>query len=972
MSKATYIPTNTPVIVLEKINDTHVRVFLDAEEKVVSRADIRQEDAPKFSTWDETNSLILQSIINNPVTDLLYSYNTNQLVPEHYQYRPLIKMLQSPNNRLLIADEVGLGKTIEAGMILQEIDKREDIEIALIVVPSSLTLKWKQEMLMRFGVDFEIQKVNQFKNFLKEYETYNDSRVFTKNIIVSYHSLRDDTIIELLKDTALYIDVLIMDEAHTFRNSETSTFESAALVTSLAEHILFLSATPMQNKLSDLFNLLSLLDEDSFLDEEHFIKTIRPNSLIHQVIAHLKTRKSLQDIQQLIENNDLKSLNVSEYQEDLFQRFLQEKFLSQNGRVDYIKQFTEADNLSYIINRTKKKDVGMFIPREAVSHTIPGTKAEQDFYNEVIEFVKLFFKYKNPKIPAGFITIMPERMASSCMIASIESFKQMRKTKKFFITDIDDQDNDLIDVDIEDVLLEKLDILIAKGKMIGEQDSKYKAFEETVNNLKAQDVKKMIVFSFFKKTLAYLEVKLSEKGFRVGKIDGDLTPEERFAKINEFRESKFDILLSSEVGSEGLDMQFCNVVVNYDLPWNPMRVEQRIGRIDRIGQEADKLLVFNLCIEGTIEDRILNRLYSKLNIFESSIGELEPILGDIKTVFDIEKMVDLSDDDIQKKVELEAQSLIRQKKDVIEQNLAMDAMLNDDYAFDETYDEFINSNKELYVQRGSEKLFLDFLKQENIDFITLKNNIFRLNQEQSKQLFEVLKPKMAEPRNKAIHTLQKRILNKLRKAKNFYFAFTKIDGHDFTLEYLSLSHPMIKMVVQKQGEISFANAKNSAVGEGYAVVYREEINAHKKTSRLKTVVFNNASKPLNNPDYYTFAVQCKNIAPSGSLEDLTEKMGMIESFIIDRLEKNIADQKRATKHLLNQKILALKEHYEKKRKHAKKMEEKVHNLDVIRMRRAQVENINQLEIKKIAALQKQMEVTGSYQILGVVKLVEAN
>ena len=117
--------------------------------------------------------------------------------------------------------------------------------------------------------------------------------------------------------------------------------------------------------------------------------------------------------------------------------------------------------------------------------------------------------------------------------------------------------------------------------------------------------------------------------------------EERFAKIKEFKKGGFDILLSSEVGSEGLDMQFCNVVINYDLPWNPMRVEQRIGRIDRIGQKFDKLHIFNLCIVGSIEDRIYNRLYSKLGIFENSIGELEPILGELEKQLNISELIDL-------------------------------------------------------------------------------------------------------------------------------------------------------------------------------------------------------------------------------------------------------------------------------------------------------------------------------------------
>ena len=968
MKKAIYLPTDTSIIILNEIDETYVNVFLDGEEKTVSCKDIKLKSEAKSNTFDEMNNIIFSTLISNPVSDLLYSYNSSRLIPKHYQYRPLIKMLNSPNNRLLIADEVGLGKTIEAGMIFKEIDKRDDIEIALVVVPSSLTLKWKDEMYMRFGEEFEIQKVNQFRAFLKDYDAFSDSKVFTNKIIISYHTLRDEIITDMLQDTMLHIDMLIMDEAHSFRNSETSTFEGAALVTGLSEHILFLSATPVQNSISDLFNILSLLDEENFIDEDYFLKTIQPNSLIHQIVANLKNGQSLDAVQSLISEVDLNKLHLSYHQETLFTDFTSEKELVQEERVEYIKQFTEADNLSYIINRTKKKDVGMFIPREAVSHTIPGTEEEMAFYEEVVDFVKLLFKYKNPKIPSGFITIMPERMASSCMLASIKSFENMRKTKKFFVGDIDDQDDELVDIDLEEFLLAKLDVLIAKGKEIGSEDSKYRAFEDTIDKLRVQDVKKMIVFSFFKKTLSYLEEKLIAKGLRVGKIDGDLSPEERYEKINNFRDDKFDILLSSEVGSEGLDMQFCNVVINYDLPWNPMRVEQRIGRIDRIGQVAEKLLIFNLCIEGTVEDRILNRLYTKLNIFESSLGELEPILGDIQKTFNIQNMINLSNDEIKRKIDLEAQSLIRQKKDISEHNTAMDTMLNDDYNFDETYEEYTNSTKEIFVQVGSQNLVLNFLKNNNINFLAMANGIYRINTNEAKELFNTLKPLMVDAREKSIYISQKRVLNRLRKSKSFHFTFTKEENHDFNLEYISLSHPFLKMMESKSHELCYSKAQHNNYSDGFAVVYREDIHGHKKFTTLNTVIVDKNLELVDNIDYYSFAANCSNIFTEASIEVLESKKASIEPQIIKQLNISIALKKAETEQLINQKIQVLQEHYEKKRVYAQKMEAKVSNLDVIRMRQAQVENIKQLEAQKISALKKQLEVIGNYKILAVMEL----
>jgi len=968
MKKAIYIPTGEAIIVLNEIGETHVNIFLAGEEKTVILSDIQYMIEPTLSTIESIQESILADIVTKPVSDLLYSYNTNRLIPEHYQYRPMLKMLNSPNNRLLIADEVGLGKTIEAGMIFKEISKRDNVDIALIVVPSSLTLKWKEEMLLRFDEEFDILKTNQFRAFLKEYEQYSDSKVFVKKMIISYHTLRDEEIREYLRHTSLYIDILIMDEAHSFRNNETSTFEGAALITGLSEHILFLTATPVQNKLSDLFNILSLLDEESFLDEDYFEKSIRPNALIHRVVSNLKNQIELENIQKLIKDVDRDYLYLNDHQRSLFDTFLDEKELSKEGRIDYIKRFTDADNLSYIINRTKKKDVGKFIPRKAVSQTVKGTQEEIAFYEEVIDFVKLLFQFKNPNIPSGFITIMPERMASSCMLASIESFQEMRRSRKLYVGDFDDRDEELIDMDIQEFLLEKLDVLIAKGLAIGEKDSKYDAFEQLVDGLKEKDVEKMIVFSFFKKTLSYLENKLTKKGIRVGKIDGDLSPEERYEKINDFRQNKFDILLSSEVGSEGLDMQFCNVVVNYDLPWNPMRVEQRIGRIDRIGQTAEKLLIFNLCIEGTVEDRILNRLYSKLNIFENSIGELEPILGDIQTTFDVRKVIDMTDDELQKVLDLKAQALIVKKKEIEEQTVKLDGMLNEDYRFEESYENYVSGTKETFVRNGLRTMFLSYLDREKIQYSSLKDGTFRLNKVESSQLFELLKSKMVDAREKSVHNVQKKALMKLKKSKFYHFSFTKVENAEYSLEYISLSHPFVKMISTLPQFPLYGTVVHERYTSGYVAVYRESISTFKQTSSLQVLWLDENYHYLDNSDYYEFASGCKNSTATVSIQNLQKVKSLAEPLIIQSVEEKIAQKSKETSRLIDEKIRALKEYYAKKRSNAQKMKEKVNDLDVIRMRQAQISNLYELEEKKIGSLETQKSVTGSHSILAVMEI----
>lgn len=969
---ATYIPTGEQTIIINDIDDNYVSVFLEGSVKTVSKKDIQLEKAPCVSSLPDIKKAVFANMVEHPVSNLLYSYDTNHLIPEFYQYRPLIKMLKSPNNRLLIADEVGLGKTIESGMILKEFDKRQELEIVVVVVPPSLTMKWKNEMLMRFGETFEIKKVNDFKNFLVEYNQYYDSQVFNERIIISYNTLRDETITGLLQESLLHIDLLIMDEAHTFRNRETNTFLGAALLTGMAESIVFLSATPVQNSMSDLFNILSLLDEDNFLDEEYFKEVIRPNVLIHKVIAGLKNGDDVSKIKNYLQEKNLSGFRLNDYQHELFKRFLNETQLTREERVAYIKAFTEADNLSYIINRTKKKDVGKFIPREAVSHTIPGTPEEEAFYDSVIEFVKLLYKYRNPKIPSGFITIMPERMASSCMLASIESFKKMRQTKKLLTTDVEDLDSETIDQELEEVLLEKLDTLIATGEKIGEQDSKYRTFEKIIDDLMKKNIKKMIVFSFFKKTLDYLEERLQQKGIRVGKIHGDLSPEERYEAISHFKKDQFDVLLSSEVGSEGLDMQFCNVVINYDLPWNPMRIEQRIGRIDRIGQKAEKLLIFNLTIENTVEDKILSRLYGKLNIFEESIGELEPILGDITSRFDIEKMIDLSKEEIQRKIDLEAQALIRQKQEIAEQNSAMETMLNDDYVLDETYEEYIHQEKMEFIRQETCRIFLEYLKEHNIEYLSMKDGVYRLNREESKKLFHQLKNRMASKTEDPVqYKAQRKILSRLRRDDYFYFSFLKKEQDDYTVENITLSHPLIKMMLHRDERMKYGCIISDIVDEGYAVLYREDIEAHKKFSNLRLAIFSNNLQPIEKTiDFYSFLVKCNNaVCDETIIEELKSHKPMMDKYIADRLSKRAEEQKEETARLIDQKIAAIREHFAKKRAFVERMKEKSIDRDLIRMRQHQLQNLDELEKKKIEELERQKDVKESSALLAVFKIV---
>jgi len=963
LKKGIYKPTKQNIIIVNELKD-YCEILLNGEYKTVLKNEIQiLSSSINISTLNKLKENIFINCIKNPLSDILYSYNTNRLTPEPHQYKPLVKFLNSENNRVLIADEVGLGKTIEAGMIYKEIDKREELKISLIVVPSSLTYKWQEELNIRFDEYFTIYKTNQFLNFIDEVENYSSSKLINEKIIISYHTLRDERVMKKLNNSFFEVDFLIMDEAHTMRNMGTSTYESAEIITSLSEHIIFLTATPVQNSLHDLFNILSLLDNDYFKDYDYFEKMLKPNSIIHKVIALIRNNSPLDEIKTFIKENKNDSHPV--FLKTVFNEILFSKNIDNSQKIDFIDKLTKSDHLSFIINRTKKKDVGLLTPRNASSVIVDITEEERNYYNAVIELVK----FLNPETPQGFITIMPERMASSSMIASLESFKEIKKSGKLFIKDIDDLEDYHEDIDIKKEAIKYLDDIIDKGKLIGTDDSKFIKFEEILKDLKSQKIKQMIVFSFFKKTLDYLEEKLQDLGYSVGKIHGDFSIEDRFATIKEFKNGAFDILLSSEVGSEGLDMQFCNVVVNYDLPWNPMRVEQRIGRIDRIGQKFDKLHIFNLCILGSIEDRILNRLYSKLNIFENSIGELEPILGELEKELNISELINLSQIEIDNKLNLKELAIERKKVEISEHSKEFDKMLNVDLNYKEKEDNLLNPLKVNILQEQSKQILISYLKNNNINYFELKDGDIKLSSENLKQFFNILKQNMSDKRTEALKYKEERtILQKIYKYRELKISFTSNNNDDFQTLHLYLNNPIMSIITKdKNHDMIYSIIANNKYDSGYAIIYRVDFKQLKSKSHIKTILLDTNFKYIDEVDYFDFIDDCNetNDKMDINFEDIKVKSS---SYIIKNMEAQKEIEEQNQNRQIDIKINSIKNYFDKQINKVKRLEQKVLQEDVKRMRIGEIENLKSQKEKKIRELKSQKEISSSFEILGIIRI----
>ncbi len=559
--------------------------------------------------------------LRNPLTDTLYSFGSSKTVFRAYQFKPVLKVLTGSSGRLLVADEVGLGKTIEAGLIWSELEQRRPLEKVLVVAPAVLTLKWKTEMERRFDRKLELIKPRDLADFAERLERGDEPELHG---VVSLEALRSaDGVLRQLSEVQPRLDLVIVDEAHYLRNRDSKSHAMGHLLADWADYLIFLSATPLNLGNDDLFNLMNLLDEGNFADRAVFDAQLEPNRILNDVARSLLAegrdtpRKLVGRLAGLGALQFGKSVTDRPDYEVLRRLFDVERPLSHDEVARARRLLADLNILGSVLTRTRKAEVpGRKAVREARTIDVAWTPQEEAYYGAV--YAWYMSRALETGTPPGFAMQMPLRQAASCIPASRKLMGE--RSPGLFRDDVDDFDEDPDD-DADTGAVVDVPALSRRVPT----DTKFEKVLAELLRLRALGLRQAMVFSFFRRTLAYLAERLGEH-FSVRVMHGGVAMAEREVIMREFRAGAFELLLLSEVGSEGLDFEFCNVLVNYDLPWNPMRVEQRIGRLDRFGQEHEKIFIYNVRIPGTIETDIFQRLYDRIGIFEGSIGELEPIL----------------------------------------------------------------------------------------------------------------------------------------------------------------------------------------------------------------------------------------------------------------------------------------------------------------------------------------------------------
>lgn len=451
------------------------------------------------------------------------------LTPLPHQLETAKQVVENMNGKAILADEVGLGKTIEAGLILKEYMIRGLVKKVLILVPASLVTQWAQELNSKFY----IPAVTQRKSYVWE-----QCDVVVSSIDTAKRNPHREIIYK--QD----YDLIIIDEAHKLKNNKTKNYE---FVQNLKKKFcLLLTATPIQNRIEEIFNLVSLL---------------KPGHLGNETVFYEKYKR------------DSRSLNDDQHLKELVNK---------------------------VMIRNRRADTGIeWTKRHVETIPIEFTKSERDLYDSILEL-----KNEGDWVQTSSFSVMTlQREACSSREAVFYTLKNMLHKKE----------------NPTQAYQEQINFLIKKVETVEQNSKAVKALEliQKIND-------KVIIFTEYRATQLYLQWYLKQHGissvpfrggFKRGKKDW----------MRELFQKHAQVLIATEAGGEGINLQFCNHIINFDLPWNPMRLEQRIGRIHRLGQEKD-VMIYNFAIKDTVEEHILKLLYEKIDLFERVIGELDDIL----------------------------------------------------------------------------------------------------------------------------------------------------------------------------------------------------------------------------------------------------------------------------------------------------------------------------------------------------------
>ncbi len=610
---------------------------------------------------------VAQQYRHQNLHDDLVSLGQSQVDIKPHQVSVVHKVISNYPHRFLLCDEVGLGKTIEAGMALKELRARAGVQRVLAIVPPNLIRQWQFEMRTKFNEPFSVLNTATV-NSLREngYHGNPFAHPDYSSVLCSSRWIINQRWRELCAEASW--DLIILDEAHHARPS-TELYKFMQQLVS-KEHIrrigmLFLTATPMQLHPAELYALVELLDPTLFPSEEDFERYRQETPGLSRLVENL-TRHGFPIPG---ENEEQIVHQIAEWLETEQKEIYRRLSAGQSERQEIIENLMDKHRLSEVLIRNRKALVGGFMPRTAYRWEVDLSPEERTALQAVEDYVRFGYQFAadTNANAIGFLMVIFQKLAASSIAAIRESLLRRRTKVQAMASDDQSPSED----DLEDMLgndetasdvveesrvvatmaqreLQLLDNAIAAINDVGETDSKAHVFIERLKDLfRDNPDEKVIVFTQFRETQNHLERLFTNQDWTVNLFHGQMNPMAKDQAIERFkRESGPQVLISTEAGGEGRNLQFCHLLVNYDLPWNPMKVEQRIGRVDRIGQ-TQPIMIFNLWVKDTVEERVLNILEYRIKMFTETIGGLDPILGDADDIeSDIQKIMQTSEENL--------------------------------------------------------------------------------------------------------------------------------------------------------------------------------------------------------------------------------------------------------------------------------------------------------------------------------------
>ena len=593
----------------------------------------------EFAAPSELRRLLTHVRVAGHPADMLYSMEATNTDFKAYQFKPVIKIIESPTGRVLLADEVGLGKTIEAGLIWTELRSRFDARRLLVLCPKALREKWRRELLTKFGIRAALVGAPELLDHLRHEPPDAPLSLIasTTSLILrkppgesaSPETTPAQALHEYLADTTHHpcFDLLVVDEAHHGRNPATQTHRLIKAAIEASGHGALLSATPVHNRQQDLFALLHLLDPDTFAEPEVLDAIRQANEPL--IRARDALRRSSTDPGSLAAHFDAAAARSSLSESKQLERIRRDfealgKTPSAEERSDLAYRLERVNLLGHVISRTRRRDVEENrVHRDVFRESVAMNEDERKYYEQVTDAVRAYAD--EHETVQAFLLSQPQRQMASCFAASVITWFAPEKPPKsedaetLEESDEEEETHRPLIAHLRRSIREWLagedsdtDGLIA---LLRRRDTKYGLLRAKLREYSAVEPGgKLVLFSTFRPTIAYLSERLAEDGFPNAVLRGGQKRSVDEVLADFEKPDGPNILLSTEVGSEGVDLQFCRLLVNYDLPWNPMRVEQRIGRLDRIGQTAEKIVVWTLLHEDTIDFRIHEILFEKLDV----------------------------------------------------------------------------------------------------------------------------------------------------------------------------------------------------------------------------------------------------------------------------------------------------------------------------------------------------------------------